>query len=666
MSETHKITPEAVFPDNSQSNARVPITPGMLGKLRLASDASLSPDGWHVAFVVSEWIPEQPKKRRRIWLAETTGNEPRPITRSQHDDSCPRWSPDGKQLAFISKEMGKGGKADEKGQERQRPKAQPHVMSFPGGEPEQICTMPNGVSDLEWSPDGTYISFLSLEGKEPGTDPRVIMPGRHKRLWKVHVHGDVPEPVTPDNLTVWEYAWSPDGKQIAVYYSNGPDETDWYRGQIGIVSAGGGAIKQITHLTRQASALSWSPDGSRLSYISGEWSDPCKGGGDIFVIETGNGAHEPRNLTPGIHCSPAWCRWFPDGQRLLFTAWQGVTQQIGMLDEVTGTITFLDKDVVMDIGWPHLSTTADLQSFATTHINEQHPPDIFFGSLTKEGEKITGIDWKRLTQLNPIAEETFAIAPSQAIKYESIDGWQIDALFTPPLAHKGDTLPPLVVDVHGGPSFAWTDDFGYVYFSAQELASAGYAVLRANIRGSWGRGVAFADAVVGDMGGKDLQDLLCGIDYLVERGMVDGNRVAIIGGSYGGFMAAWAITQTTRFSAAVMASGISDFHSFHAQSTIFDWDTRFIGVDPLEHPEAYRARSAITFAARVQTPTLIVHGGEDYIVPVSQAYAFYRALKERGIPTELVIYPREGHGNLEYDHRRDEGERILKWLEKYL
>jgi dipeptidyl aminopeptidase/acylaminoacyl peptidase len=631
-----------------------------MAKLRIANDANLSPNGQQIAFVVWEWLPEQPEKRSRIWLVETSGNEPGPLTKSHREDSCPRWSPDSKQLAFISKEVLEGNK------EKEKAKAQPYLMAYPGGEPKQICTMPNGVSNLQWSPDGNSISFLSLEGREPVCDPLVISEGRHNRLWKVHTGSDIPEPITPDGFTIWEYAWSPNSRQLAVYYSTGPDETDWYRGQIGIVSATGGAIRQLTQLTRQAGALTWSPDGTRLAYISGEWSDPCRGGGDIFVLSIGDKDSEVCNLTPGITFSPAWCRWFPDGYRMLYTAWQGVTQQIGILDETTGTITPLDKDFFMESGWPHLSTTPDLQHFATTHSNEQHPPDICFGKLTGEGENTSSIHWQRLSRLNPIAEETLALVPSQIVTYESVDGWQIDALFTPPLSHKGDNPPPLVVDVHGGPSSAWCDDFGYIFFSAQLLASVGYAVLRPNVRGSWGRGVAFADAVVGDMGGKDLQDILYGIEYLVERGMVDGNRVAIAGGSYGGFMAAWAVTQTTRFKAAIMAAGVSDFHSFHAQSNIADWDMRFVGVDPLEHPEVYRARSAITYASRVKTPTLILHGQDDAIVPVNQAYAFYRALKERGVPVELVLYPREGHGFSEYEHRRDSEERTLRWLKEYL
>jgi dipeptidyl aminopeptidase/acylaminoacyl peptidase len=542
----------------NEQNSRVPATPGTMETLRHPADANLSSDGQRVAFVVWEPLPDQPKPQGRIWAVETSSDEPYLITKGPRNDTCPRWSPDNRQLAFISKGTGDGSKG----------KAQLHLIIVPGGEAKQICTMPNGVSDLAWSPDGRRIAFLSVEGEEPQSDPRVIAPGRHQRLWTVYPGYDAPEPVTPDGLTIWEYAWSPDSQYIAVYYSTGPGETDWYRGQIGIVSAGGGSVRQLTRLTRQASALTWSPDGTRLAFISGEWSDPCRGGGDVFVLPIHRG--EPRNLTPGIASSPGWCQWFPDGRRLLYAGWDGMTQQIGILDENDGTVTPLARDFVMDVAWPHLSTTPDLHCFATTHADQRHPYDVWFGEIVRTGEAVTAISWKRLSRLNPLAEETFALAPSERISYESVDGWRIDALFTPPAVRKSETPPPLVVNVHGGPSWAWIDDFGTLW--TQTLASAGYAVLRPNVRGSWGRGVTFADAVVGDMGGKDFQDILYGIEYLVQHGLVDGNRVAIAGGSYGGFMVAWAVTQSARFKAAVMAAGVSDFHSFHAQSNIYDWD----------------------------------------------------------------------------------------------
>lgn len=636
-------------------NKRIPVTPGAMVTVRLPEDVNLSLDGQRVAFVVREPVPENPLPQGRIWVVETSGGEPRPVSKGPGEDTCPRWSPDNGQLVFISKETGQESKG----------KAQLYLIAAQGGEARQVCTMPNGVNDPAWSPDGKRIAFLSLEGEEPKDDPRIIKPGRHRRLWTVRPDYNIPEPVTPDGITVWEYAWSPDSQNIALYYSTGPAATDWYRGQIGIVSASGGAVCQLTLLTRQASALTWSPDGTRLAFISGEWSDPCRGGGDVFILPLNRDTVEPRNLTPGIPLSPSWCRWFPDGQRLLYTGWDGVTQQIGILNEIDGTKTQLVKDFVMDRYWPHLSTTPDLRCFAITHSDQQHPPDVWFGETTTNGVAVSDVVWKRLSRLNPIAEETFALAPSERISYESVDGWYIDAIFTPPLTRAVDAPPPLVVHAHGGPSWASLDDyFGGLW--TQTLASAGYAVLRPNIRGSWGRGVSFADAVVGDMGGKDFQDILYGVEHLVERGLVDGNRVAIAGGSYGGFMTAWAVTQTTRFKAAIMVAGVSDFHSFHAQSKIFDWDMRFLGGSPLEHPELYRERSPITYAARVKTPTLIMHGENDEDVPVNQAYAFYRALLERNVPVELVIYPREGHSFRERDHRRDYEERILRWFERYL
>ncbi|HET9920574.1 MAG TPA: S9 family peptidase [Ktedonobacteraceae bacterium] len=424
-------------------------------------------------------------------------------------------------------------------------------------------------------------------------------------------------------------------------------------------------MRQLSQIPGQASGLTWTPDGKSVTYITGNWSDRGLVGGDICVqpIE-GSGIQEARNLTPGSTISLSWCRWFPDGQRLLYVAWSGVTHQIGILNEHDGSMQTLAEDFVIGEHFdPRFSATPDLRSIAVTHSTHEHPYDVWFGQLTGEGNAINDIEWRRLTRLNPIAEETLAIAPTERIRYESVDGWQIDALFTSLLNAEAGTLPPLVVHVHGGPSSAYVDNWGSW---TQLLASAGFAVLEPNIRGSQGRGTAFSDAVLGDMGGKDFQDIQRGIDYLIQRGMVDANRVAIMGWSYGGFMTAWAVTQTDRFKAALMGAGICDFHSFHAQSNIPDWDRRFIGADMLENPEAYRERSAITYASRVTTPTLIVHGEKDECVPVNQAYAFQRALKERGVPVELVVYPREGHGPREKDHLRDLEQRMVRWLKQYL
>ncbi len=638
-------------PSTSQQLALAPITPGATLHLRIPNDVALSPDGKHIAFTVWERGSTEVKRQGRIWLVDTlvadSGvSEPRPLLKGPRSSSVPVWSPDSKRLAYIAV-VGEGDYMQ----------TQLHSMSIEGNQTRQMCTMPNGVSEPSWSPDGKHIAFLSYEGEKPNTDPLVVVPTRHQRLWTLHVESDRPTPITPDGLTVWEYTWSPDSKQFALYYSIKPDENGWYAGQIGLVASSGGAVRQMTQLTMQASSLAWSPDGKQLAYISGDWSDRGQGGGDIFALTLSEeGASEPRNMTPGIACSPAWCCWLPDSVRLLFAAYDGVTHSIALLNE-DGTLTPLEDDFVMFR--PALSASSDVCFVATTHSTPRDMYDVWFGEIVEQH-----IAWHRLSRLNPLVEETFALGKTERIRYKSVGDWHIDTLFTPPSVRKTEGPPPLVVNIHGGPSWAWTDDFGL--FWTQLFASAGYAVLRPNIRGSWGRGATFANAVIGDMGGKDFQDVMLGIDVLIEQGLVDANRIAIAGWSYGGYMSAWAVSQTTRFKAAIMGAGWADWHSFHALSNLSDWDIRFLQADPLDNPEVYRKWSPITYANQIITPTLILHGESDQYVPTVGSYAFHRALQERGVPVELVVYPREGHGVSEYSHALDIEERVIRWLEKYL
>ena len=333
MSESQKPAIQPEMTNTSSSQQRSSVTLDSMLDMRFPDDATISSDGKRGAFVGWERVPDEPKRRGRIWVADTSGSEARPFTNGKRGETCPRWSPDGTQLAFTTQP------------EDEKEKPQLHLMLAESGEAKLLCKMPNGVSDLSWAPDGSRIAFISLEGDEPKSDPKVIGPGRHRRLWTIRPDSAIPEPVVADGITVWEYSWSPDSKQLALHYALGPGDTDWYRSQIGVVAAEGGAVRPVTNLTWQMRALAWSPDSTQISYVSGRWSDPGRGSGDIFTVSLQSG--QTRNLTPDIDCSPSWSCWLPDGRHLLYAATKNVTHQIGIIDSSDGSITLLDEDFVM-------------------------------------------------------------------------------------------------------------------------------------------------------------------------------------------------------------------------------------------------------------------------------------------------------------------------------
>jgi dipeptidyl aminopeptidase/acylaminoacyl peptidase len=270
--------------------------------------------------------------------------------------------------------------------------------------------------------------------------------------------------------------------------------------------------------------------------------------------------------------------------------------------------------------------------------------------------------WAALTQLNTALAE-LPRPVCEGVAWSASDGTEIEGLLIRPADHAGRRLP-LVVRVHGGP----TDAYQWEFPSAGTLwpAEAGYALLLPNPRGSAGRGQAFARANLGDMGGADLGDILAGVDAMAAAGAVDGDRVGIIGGSYGGFMAAWAVTQTDRFRASIAIAAVTNWLSFHHTTNIGRFDELFLDADPYAADSDYFHRSPVVHAHRVRTPTLVMHGELDLCVPVSQGQELYQALADAGVPTELVLYPREGHGWRERAHQLDGFARARDWFERHL
>jgi dipeptidyl aminopeptidase/acylaminoacyl peptidase len=289
------------------------------------------------------------------------------------------------------------------------------------------------------------------------------------------------------------------------------------------------------------------------------------------------------------------------------------------------------------------------------------PRDIW---IARPAEEAWG--WRQLTRVNRQLD-TIPLAETRTLHWTGAEGWPIQGLLVLPVGYRAGMRVPMVLQVHGGPANLWPHRFqagGSQW--AQLLAAHGMAVLLPNPRGSTGWGREFAEANLGDMGGKDWEDILAGADHCIELGIAAPDRLGLGGWSYGGFMAALGVTLTSRFKAAVMGAGISHWRSFHGVSDIPTWDALFYRASPYVLGNEYDRFSAIHGVARVTTPTLILHGEKDTCVPVGQAYEFYRGLKEHGVETELVVYPREGHGVVERKHQEDLQNRVLDWFRRHL
>jgi dipeptidyl aminopeptidase/acylaminoacyl peptidase len=275
-------------------------------------------------------------------------------------------------------------------------------------------------------------------------------------------------------------------------------------------------------------------------------------------------------------------------------------------------------------------------------------------------------EWRQLTCLHPQVA-ALALGETRVLRWQGSDAMAMQGLLILPVGYQKGERVPLITWVHGGPAWLYTQGFyGAGRYPEQLFAGAGYAVLLANPRGSAGWGVEFTEANIGDFGGRDYEDIIAGVDHVIALGVADPQRLGIGGWSYGGFMTAWAVTQTNRFKAAMMGAGICNWRSFHGVAEIGTWDQISYRASPYEQGGRYDRFSAIHYIDRVTTPTLIVHGAEDVIVPVGQSYEFFRALKDHGVPTELVVYPREPHGFRERGHNIDRIRRFLAWFQRYI
>jgi dipeptidyl aminopeptidase/acylaminoacyl peptidase len=633
-----------------------------LQKVRTIQQTDLSPDAHFIAWAVSGGESGQYGGIEVATLADP-GHQ-RHVTACKGDqtsrDNGFAWSPDSKTLAFFS-----DCTPDHK-------TAIFLVQPDSNSEPHLLTQLNGFAEDLQWSPDGHALGFLYVEG---ATRPSGALAAMKPPAGVIGVEGlevqrvAAVDPasggltqITPENLHVFEFDWSPDSQKLAYVAAPPPGENNWWVAKLYIQRLHS-QPEVLVDPTNPKSSVSgqqiavprWSPDGTQIGFISGLMSDQGATGGDIYIVSSTGGT--PKDVTPGRAATPAWFVWldeqslgiaeFKEGSSHLFV-YNVETRQ----DSTEWSLTLPDS--VGAGGLEMRIAASNTNNIAMIRSSFSRPPEVWAGGL---------MNLKQITHYNDGLKPSWGKAESVTWTNDdfNVQGWLLyPANYDPAKKY------PLVVYVHGGPSSAVLPRWPYAGYGAAPFSALGYFVLMPNPRGSYGEGEKFTQANRKDFGYGDLHDILAGVDTVTRTYSIDPQRVGITGWSYGGFMTMFAVTQTARFRAAVAGAGISDWQSYYGENSIDQWMIPFFGASVYDDPAVYGKSSAINFIKRVKTPTLVVVGDRDGECPAPQSFEFWHALRDEHVPTELVVYPNEGHGFVDPAHRRDVLERALTWFEEYM
>ena len=642
-----------------------------LARIRDVSDPQLSPDGAWVAYTVSTTDLAEDRHDRDIWMTSWDGQQSIRLTSSKKSESQPRWSPDGKYLAFVS--------------DRDTDEETEQIWLLPraGGEAERVTSFPGGVEDYDWSPDGKR---LVVAAEDP--DPDAAEPGKEKsekekkkaakpividrfqfkeditgylgkkrtHLYLFDVATKTSEPLTTGTANELRPSWSPDGKTIAFVSKHAADmdRTDNWD-VFAIEPRAGAKERQITTYEGAdnspdiESRLAWSPDSQSIAYF--------QGGPDrliyyatrhLAVAPAAGGA--PRVLTAELDRNVQSPRWTPDGRQILFLLEDDGAFHLARIPAAGGPIerVVTGRRVVSGL------TTSPDGKVAILMGSPVLPDEIY---------AVEGAEPRRLSRQNDEWLGQVQLAPVEDTKFSSKDGTEIHGFLAKPPNFVSGGRSPAILRLHGGPVDQFQASFDFEW---QILAANGYVVLGANPRGSSGRGEKFSLVIWADWGHKDVEDVLGAVDDAVRRGIADPDRLGVGGWSYGGMLTNYVIAQDGRFAAATSGAGISNILAGYGTDQYVREYEAELGR-PWKNPEAW-AKVSFPFlhADRIKTPTLFLCGQSDFNVPLLNSEQMYQAMRSLGVPTQLVIYPGQYHGLRKPSYQRDRYERYVAWYDKWV
>jgi len=633
--------------EQPKANEPKPLTPEAALNLRSISDLQFSPDASRLAFVVTE--PAKGERRaRHVWIYDKQSGLTRQFTYSAKSEFVPRWSPDGKQLAFLSDR-------DEQ--------TQVYVMLAGGGEASALTKGKRAVKNFAWSPDGKQIAFLAPDAKTEAEEKKekekddahvVDREDKHARLWLFNLDTREAKAVTEPKWDIREAVWHPAGNGLVLIATDHP-EADQNTERIfffRLWDPTSGDRKEVDSMTQLLAPrgpfgnIRIAADGQRMAFVGCREDGPTPH--DLILAR--HGEKSTQNLTGASVDRPVFdFRWAKDGGLLAVVEHGFHTNFVAFTPE--GAM----KEIPAIPANPNAFAVSDSGEVAFAGQNATAPPELWLWDQKSAPQQVSHLNdsWKQYTLVAP-----------EFYKYKSFDGLEIEAALLKPPGADGKSKLPLIALIHGGPTGAWQDS---VETWGQLLVARGYAIFYPNIRGSSGYGQKFIEMNRGDWGGGDYRDVMAGVDDLIARGIGDPEKLAIGGWSYGGYMSEWAITQTTRFKAAVSGAGLSNLISEYGTEQGPTYDEWFYGL-PYEPDRVagFLNSSPFVHLKNVRTPTLILQGDADPVDPLGQSQELYRGLKRYGVETELVVYPREPHSFHEEKHLLDRLNRILAWYDKHL
>jgi dipeptidyl aminopeptidase/acylaminoacyl peptidase len=556
----------------------------------------------------------------------------------------PVWSPDGGKVAFLSDARSKG-------------QLQLYIAGAHGRNVRELAHFTGDVQRLTWSPNGNALAVLYIPGAQrlagavaPGArDVGVIgSTVEEQRLATIDSASGAMRYVTPADVYVYEYGWSPDGREIAATYAKGNGDDNWWIARLARVDVATATMHDLLVPSYQIDDPQWSPDGTRIAIIGGIMSDFGPVGGDVYLVDARSG--ESRDVTEGAPVSAESLRW-NDASSLDLIAHVSGSMRLMRLDVTNGTSSLTSLTDREESLWSW-STAGGGATIALVRATFSEPPEVWAGPLAS---------LRRISSSNAGAVRLYgkAVSLQSADDGLSVQGWLVY-----PLKYDPAKRYPMVTMIHGGPSSATVPSFGGRNLSA--LASQGYFVFMPNPRGSYGHGEAFTRANIKDFGYGDWRDDLSGVDAAIKAAPIDPNRLGLMGWSYGGYMGMWAETQTTRFKAIVAGAGIVNWQSYYGQNKIDQWMIPFFGASVYQDPAVYARSSPITFITQSKTPVLILQGERDEEVPAPQAFEFWHAMETLGVPTKLIVYADEGHGPRKIVNQIDVLVQTVQWFDRFL